>query len=141
MENQHKFSNENIVKAIRSNTIETELYLNNLVESGLSMELAKKKETIIKMMIAHNIIPRKTWEHAIKSKSKKLTPLNSERLLRTMKIVELAKQAFGDELGEEWIERPTKIFNGKAPIEMLTNESGSRAIELFLNRVMHGFNA
>lgn len=125
----------------RSNTLSSYVYLNENVRHGLPLAIAEQNRPVVEAMVNHNILPRKTWENAKKSKSKRLTPQNSERLLRTLRIVELAKMAFGDDLAIEWVERPTSVFEGKPPIKMLTNESGSRAVELFLMRTMHGFNA
>ncbi len=136
-----KSKDKKFIFAIRSNTLEDTIYLNQLVEAGFSLSTIKNNKKIIETMIAHNVMPRKTWENATKAKNKKLSAQNSERILRVLRISEMAKQAFGEKAGIEWIERPTKIFGGKAPIAMLTNESGSRAVELFLNRTMHGFNA
>ncbi len=132
---------EEIESAIRANTLDGNLYLTEAVEIGIPIKIATGHKNLVERMINYKIMPRKTWESAKKSKSQKLTPQNSERLLRVLRIEEKAKNAFGKKAGNEWIERPTTVFNGKAPIEMLTNESGSRAVELFLNRIMHGFNA
>ncbi len=133
------FEVEKFSSAILSNTLESSIYLNKTVASGIPLSIADMNKSIIKSMILYKIFPRKTWENA--KKSKKLSSQNSERLLRVLRMAEKAKQAFGNEAGLLWIERPTSVFDSKAPIEMLNNESGSRAVELFLGRAMHGFNA
>lgn len=124
-----------------SDTLSSYIDLSKYIEHGIPMRIAKQNKEIVNSMIQHNIIPRKTWENALKSKRANLTPQNSERFMRTLRILELAKNAFGDEGGKQWVERPTKVFEGKPPIAMLTNESGSRAVELFLGQIMNGFNA
>lgn len=130
-----------VAAAVKTNSMESGIYLNNVVSAGLPVALALANKPIIDMMITHAVLPRKTWDHAKKSSNRTLSPQNSERLVRTLRMVEKAKDTFGDENALAWIERPTSVFEGKAPIEMLTNESGSRAVELFLDRTMHGFNA
>lgn len=136
-----KSKDKKFTSAILSNTLEDIIYLNQLVESGFELSDIKKNKAIIEIMISHNVMPRKTWENATRAKNKKLSAQNSERVLRVIRISEMAKTAFGEKVGLEWIERPTKVFGGKAPIEMLTNESGSRAVELFLGQIVNGFNA
>ena len=79
--------------------------------------------------------------HAKNSSAHVLSPQNSERLVRVLRTVEKAKDAFGDEHAVQWLEKPSKVFHGKAPIELLANESGSRVVEMFIDRSMHGFNA
>jgi putative toxin-antitoxin system antitoxin component (TIGR02293 family) len=131
----------NVEKNTTSSTLSSYIDLSKNIEHGIPMHIAEQNKEIISSMIQHNIIPRKTWESALKSKKANLTPQNSERLIRMLRTLELAKDAFGDEAGKQWMERPTKVFEGKPPIAMLTNESGSRAVELFLGQIMSGFNA
>ena len=126
---------------VKTHSMASGIYLSDLVREGLPLALANANKPIIDMMIAHAVLPRKTWEHAKKFSSHTLSPQNSERLVRILRTVEKAKEAFGDERALAWIERPSKVFEGKAPIELLTNESGSRAVEMFLDRAMHGFSS
>ncbi len=133
--------NRSVSLAVRESSMESGIYLSQAVSEGLPLELAIANKPIIDMMIAHSVLPRKTWDHAKNSSSHTLSPQNSERLIRTLRMVEKAKDAFGEESALAWLQRPTTVFAGKAPVAMLTNESGSRAVEMFLERTMHGFNA
>lgn len=127
--------------AVRSNSLESGILLSELVSEGLPLTLALVNKPIIDLMIAHSVLPRKTWDHAKSASNNALSPQNSERLVRALRTVEKAKEAFGDEHAIQWLEKPTKVFHGRAPIQLLTNESGSRAVEMFVDRSMHGFNA
>ncbi len=130
-----------IVTAVRSDSMESSAFLDKIVRDGISMKIAREKLPLIESMVSHDVFPRKTWEHARKSKRSTLTPANSERFIRVLRITEKANEAFGENTGRDWLETPMHVFDNRPPIEMLTTESGARAVELYLGRVMHGFNA
>jgi len=85
-------------------------------------------------------IPRKTLAHR-RSKGR-LTPDQSDRLLRILRIVEEAEATFADRARAGiWLRRPTTVLGGEAPLDLLDTEIGARQVEMLLGRIAHGIAA
>lgn len=134
-----------LLAALASQTLDAKLTIDMTVRDGLTLEIAKalNSEGTINFdaMIEHNVIPRKTWESALKSGAKVLTSTNSERVLRVARVTGLAIETFGRDKADIWMTRPAAPLGGQAPMALLATESGARAVELLLGRINHGFAA
>jgi putative toxin-antitoxin system antitoxin component (TIGR02293 family) len=104
--------------------------LSALTEDALSPEEAERL-----------IIPRRTLSHR-KAKKQLLTQVESERAVRVASIVALAEDTFADrDKARAWLRRPTTVFGGKRPIDLLATEIGARLVEQLLYRIAHGIAA
>jgi putative toxin-antitoxin system antitoxin component (TIGR02293 family) len=104
--------------------------LSALVEEGLSPE-----ET------ARLIIPRRTLSHR-KARKQPLSQAESERAVRVASIIALAEDIFADrDKAGAWLRRPTTVFGGKRPIDLLATEIGAQMVEQLLYRIAHGIAA
>jgi putative toxin-antitoxin system antitoxin component (TIGR02293 family) len=111
------------------------------IKTEIALELDKRGDVNMDAITRYNIIPRKTWESALKSGAEVLTPVNSERLIRVARVTAKARETFGREKADVWMERTTTALAGQAPMALLATESGARAVELLLGRIDHGFAA
>jgi putative toxin-antitoxin system antitoxin component (TIGR02293 family) len=111
------------------------------IKTQIALELDKRGDVNMDAITRYNIIPRKTWESALKSGADVLTPVNSERLIRVARVTAKARETFGREKADLWMERTTTALAGQAPMALLATESGARAVELLLGRIDHGFAA
>lgn len=131
--------------AILSDTMDASVAMDTAIRDGLPVELAlalaQSGEIDIDAMIAHNVLPRKTWESALKSGAAVLTPANSERFLRVARVTALARQTFGAAKAALWLVRPTTPLGQQPPMALLATEAGARAVEQLLGRIDHGFAA
>ena len=85
-------------------------------------------------------IPRKTLAH--RRAKGRLTPDQSDRLVRILRIVTEAEATFDDRTRAGlWLRRPTTALGGEAPIDLLDTEVGARQVELLLGRIAHGIAA
>lgn len=85
-------------------------------------------------------VPRKTLSHrrAIGS----LTPDQSDRLSRLLRIIEEAEATFGDRAkAHTWLRRATPLLDGEAPLDRLDTDIGTRQVEAILGRIAHGLAA
>jgi putative toxin-antitoxin system antitoxin component (TIGR02293 family) len=134
-----------IMAAVVSQSLGDRILVDGAVREGLKMhialELDKKGDVNMDAITRHNIIPRKTWESALKSGADILTPVNSERLLRVARVNAKARETFGREKADIWMERATTALDNQPPMALLATESGARAVELLLGRIEHGFAA
>lgn len=83
------------------------------------------------------VIPRKTLSH--RRILGALTPEQSDRLSRVLRLVDLAEATFGDPgKARSWLRRPNQLLDGEAPLDRLDTDFGSRQVEEILGRIAHG---
>ena len=86
------------------------------------------------------VLPRKTL--ANRRRSGRLTPGQSDRLLRVARVVARAETTFGDGAkAASWLRRPTRALGGEAPLDLLDTDEGAREVETLLGRIDHGLAA
>ena len=85
---------------------------------------------------------RTTVQRKIKG-NERLTPEESDRLLRLTRIIGQATMTFGsEEKARHWLERPTKAFGGnEAPFSLLDTDQGAQLVEERLVQIAHGMFA
>jgi putative toxin-antitoxin system antitoxin component (TIGR02293 family) len=85
-------------------------------------------------------LPRKTLAH--RRAIGRLSPEQSDRLLRIVRVIEQAEQAFANpEKARRWLRRPNSALAGEAPLELLDTDIGAREVEALLGRIAHGIAA
>ena len=83
------------------------------------------------------VLPRKTLSH--RRKIGRLTPEQSDRLVRVVRVLAAAEETFGSQdKASRWLRRPTKVLEGEAPLELLDTTEGAREVEDLLHRIDHG---
>ena len=86
------------------------------------------------------VLPRKTLSH--RRKIGTLTPEQSDRLLRVVRVISAAEETFGtQDKAARWLRRPTVALAGEAPLSLLDTSEGSREVEALLGRIDHGLGA
>lgn len=86
------------------------------------------------------ILPRKTLAH--RRKLGRLSPEQSDRLLRVVRILALAEETFANaEKARIWLRRATRVLGDERPLDLLDTEAGARQVELLLGRIGHGIAA
>lgn len=86
------------------------------------------------------LVPRRTLEH--RRASGRLTPEQSDRLVRVARVIALAEDTFGDPArAAEWLRRKTTALGGEAPLDLLDTEVGAREVGVLLGRIAHGIAA
>jgi putative toxin-antitoxin system antitoxin component (TIGR02293 family) len=85
-------------------------------------------------------LSRKTLAHRRTLGS--LTPDQSDRLLRLLRMIEEAETTFGDRSkAHVWLRRPTPLLDGESPLDRLDTDIGTRQVEAMLGRIAHGLGA
>jgi putative toxin-antitoxin system antitoxin component (TIGR02293 family) len=83
------------------------------------------------------VLPRKTLSHRRILGS--LTPDQSDRLSRVLRIIDEADETFGDRAkAHAWLRRPHQLLDGEAPLDRLDTDFGTRQVEAILGRIAHG---
>jgi putative toxin-antitoxin system antitoxin component (TIGR02293 family) len=114
-----------------------------LVESGLPLAVLNRlmHRGLSKAEVFDVIIPARTLKHR-KNKRQPLSKEESERVVRTIRILATANAVLGDDNSAlAWLRSPKKRFEGRAPIQMLATEPGGRLVEEMLIQIDEGMFA
>ncbi len=87
------------------------------------------------------IIPRRTLSHR-KAKRDPLTREESDRAVRVGRVLALAEGVFGAKSKAlSWLRKPKRQFESRPPLELLSTDAGSRAVEEWLYQIDYGIAA
>jgi len=114
-----------------------------LVERGLPIRVLNRllRRGLSRNEIASVIIPPRTLKHR-RSRHEPLSREESERAVRTARILARAQLVMGDEAAAlAWLRSPRRRFQGRAPMEMLATETGGRLVEQMLIQIDQGMFA
>jgi len=131
---------ENVVSLILTDSIEANVNLGQAIRNGVSKSIIEERPALIKSMVEGGVLPRSTVEDAKKSQKNTLSPTNSERIVRVLRMRNQASDALGENRADGWIDKPNRNFGGNSAIQMAKTEAGARAVEQFLLQLSHGFN-
>jgi putative toxin-antitoxin system antitoxin component (TIGR02293 family) len=86
------------------------------------------------------VLPRKTL--ANRRRLGTLTPEQSDRLVRVARLLATAEETFGNQVkAGAWLRRPTTVFGGERPLDLLDTDEGAREVETLLGRISYGIAA
>ena len=98
------------------------------------LELTRRDVTEIVGMAPRTLARRKQRQH--------LSPIESDRLYRIARIMQLAADTLGGvEQAREWLNRSNRSLGGHSPLSMLDTEIGARQVEEALTRINYGMYA
>lgn len=92
-------------------------------------------------MIDRSVMPRRTFRRR-EDAGQRLDPVESDRLLRLVRLVAFAEDTFGgSEKALLWLSRPTRALQGQTPISLSDTDHGAQVVETLLGRIAHGIAA
>jgi putative toxin-antitoxin system antitoxin component (TIGR02293 family) len=113
------------------------------LRQGFPLEVVDRAVAAGKISLAELdrlVLPRKTLAH--RRILGALTPEQSDRLSRVLRLIEEAETTFGDPAkAHAWLRRRTPLLDGEAPLDRLDTDFGSRQVEAILGRIAHGLGA
>jgi putative toxin-antitoxin system antitoxin component (TIGR02293 family) len=121
----------------------SDLELATQTEKGFPLATIEnlKKHGLTFTEIAGSIISPRTLKHR-KTRQEPLSSVETERVVRVARMVELAEQVFGSrEKAFLWLRSPDERLNDRTPIQMLVNEPGGRLVESMLWQIDEGIYA
>ncbi len=84
------------------------------------------------------VIPRRTFDRRLEEKQP-LTVVESDRLLRVVRVIVRAIEALGDvEKASTWLRTDNRSLRGMSPMTLLETDIGARLVERTLGRIEHG---
>ena len=85
------------------------------------------------------IIALRTLQHR-RSRREKLTIEESDRVLRLLRVLSLAESIYETrERALQWLRRENPRLDGRAPLSLLTTDTGSRLVEQLLGQIDEGY--
>ena len=131
---------ESLVRMISSEAGMTEI---EIVKQGIDAPLVKaflsRNLTDSGFLAEFTGIPRSTIHKRLQSAAR-FTPGESDRIMTSFRIVDLATRLFeGDREGAmRWLDTPHRLLNGETPRERAQTSSGAAQIERLIGRIEHG---
>jgi putative toxin-antitoxin system antitoxin component (TIGR02293 family) len=124
-------------------TPRSELELAVLAERGLSTDTLRTMADrgLTSRELYALVIPQRTLKHR-RSRHEALSREESDRAIRTARVLAQAQTVFGNEakaLG--WMRHPKRRFDGRSPMDMLVTEAGGRLVEEMLIQIDEGIFA
>lgn len=121
--------------------IRSELQLAEAVHEGLpvgAVDYVLNDELLEPSELYSIVVPRRTLTHR-REKQQTLSPDQSDRLARAVRILARAEEALGArEKAMRWMRRENRAMGGRRPIELLDSDAGARIVERTLGRIEHG---
>jgi putative toxin-antitoxin system antitoxin component (TIGR02293 family) len=118
----------------------SEQTLVRLVEAGLPTKVVARliQRGLSRDEVFSIIINPRTLKHR-KSRNQPLSREESERAVRTVRIISRAQSVLGDQdKALQWLRTPKKRFEGRSPLNLLSTEAGGRLVEQMLIQIDEG---
>jgi putative toxin-antitoxin system antitoxin component (TIGR02293 family) len=118
----------------------SDLELALLPEKGLPLTTVQslKEQGLTFSEISEIVISPRTLKHR-KSRKEKLSSVETDRVLRVARIVDLADKVFGSRMKALlWLRSVDDRLDNRTPMQMLVNESGGRLVENMLWQIDEG---
>jgi putative toxin-antitoxin system antitoxin component (TIGR02293 family) len=124
--------------------VESDFDLVEAIEGGLptaAVESVVRDGTFSTSEIYELVLPRRTLTHR-KEKGQPLTPEESDRLTRAVRLAARAEEAIGNaEKAARWLRKSNRALLGKRPLDLLESDVGARMVERVLGRIEYGLGA
>jgi len=117
----------------------SDIDLCDLIHEGLpfaSLEYVIKNKILTKEEALRFIVVQRTFDR--RKKSKRLSEVESDKLVRILRVRNFAGTVLGAEDADEWLRIPNPILNDKVPLDLLETDIGAQLVEATLGRIAHG---
>jgi putative toxin-antitoxin system antitoxin component (TIGR02293 family) len=121
--------------------VRSELDLADVVRDGLPVRAVDHvlRAAVLELdEVSRLVIPSRTL-HRRKAERQPLTPGESERLARVVRVAARAREVLGAaEKAHRWLRKGNRALDGRRPLDLLGNDVGARMVEAVLGRIEHG---
>ena len=122
---------------------QSELQLATLAEQGLSTEAVRvlSDRGLSQSEVYSLVIPQRTLKHR-RSRKESLSRDESDRAIRTARVLALAERVLGSEdRALRWMREPKRRFEGRTPFQMCVTGAGTQLVEEMLVQIDEGMFA
>jgi putative toxin-antitoxin system antitoxin component (TIGR02293 family) len=95
-------------------------------------------EILLSAEVDRLILPRRTLADR-KAARRPLTPAESDRLARLLRVLLCAEDSFQNpDKAHQWLRRPNRALGDRVPLELLDTDAGAEAVTAILTRIAAG---
>ena len=127
--------------ARKTEALSGELSLANTVAAGYPTRAFDEviNSGLVEPRVMYEIVVSRRTLADRKQKAKPLSPEQSDRLARVLRVYARAEEAIGDvSRASRWLHKENRALGGKRPVDLLGTDAGTRAVERVLGRIEHG---
>jgi putative toxin-antitoxin system antitoxin component (TIGR02293 family) len=121
--------------------IRTNVDLDEAVTQGLTYEALEhvlRSHDLEATEVYALIGSRRTLTRKSRARSR-LSPAESDRLARVVRLIGRAEEALGDrDKVHRWLRKENRSLGGKRPLDLLSSDPGALQVEQILGRIEHG---
>ncbi len=128
-------------KRVLKREVRSELQLAQAVREGLSYQAFDHalRSSRLEPAEAYDLVGSRRTLMRKRKEGTKLSPAESDRLTRVVRVIARAEEALGDpEKADRWMRRANRALNGARPLDLLDSDAGARMVERVLGRIEHG---
>lgn len=121
--------------------IRSELDLAEAVHEGLSYQSLDHvlESDALEPNEAYELVGSRRTLMRKKQQRVNLSPAESDRLARVVRIIARAEEALGERgKAYRWLRKANRALAGKRPLDLLESDAGARMVERILGRIEHG---
>ena len=121
--------------------IRSELDLAEAVHQGLSYQSLDHvlQSDDLEPSEAYDLVGSRRTLMRKKKERTRLSPAESDRLARVVRIIARAEEALGErDKAHRWLRKANRALTGKRPLDLLESDAGARMVERILGRIEHG---
>ena len=118
----------------------TETEILRIVEAGLAPAVISRLASLglERSEIDNIVIPSRTLQHR-RSRRENLTPEESDRVLRTIRVLSSAEVVYENrERALRWLRQAHPRLQGRTPLSLLKTDTGSRIVDELLVQIDEG---
>lgn len=122
-------------------TVRSDLDLADAIHEGLSFQALEHvlASDDLEASEAYALVGSRRTLMRKKQERKNLSPAESDRLARVVRIIARAEEALGDrEKAHRWLRKANRSLAGRRPLDLLDSDPGARMVERVLGRIEHG---
>jgi putative toxin-antitoxin system antitoxin component (TIGR02293 family) len=136
---QHLLGGEQITGPLRSDLDVVRLVRLGVPTQAVDHFLAISHLTFTS--IERHVMARRTFKRR-QDAAQRLDPMESDRLLRLVRLVAAADETFGNaEKALTWLVRENRALDGQTPLSLADTDLGARSVETLLGQIGHGLAA
>ena len=125
----------------KGRTVPTSTELRERIKQGLPFRSLESVRERLRLSVpeAATVLHMPIRTMARRRHTRKLDPVESDRLYRIARVAAEAVSVFGaEDKATTWLQRPNRALNGELPIRLLDTDVGARQVEDILGRIEHG---
>jgi putative toxin-antitoxin system antitoxin component (TIGR02293 family) len=125
----------------KGRALPTATELRERIKQGLPFRSLESVRERLRLSVpeAATVLHMPTRTMARRRQTRKLDPVESDRLYRIARVAAHAVAVFGaEDKATTWLQRPNRALNGELPIRLLDTDIGARHVEDILGRIEHG---